>query len=200
MNRAVIATIALVSMLVTGDGAADEIMPIDPVPDAPVVVPSEGFSVRMPAGWGLLRPTLERVRATRAGATLSLITFEFRARWRTESGRPIAALSPRALAEYVLGLESRERDPLELRVESLASATLGGCAGFRAEISRHSGNERFRRVAYGWATAGGYYMLTYDAPALHYFAQDLPAFEAVATSIVAGRPRVWKKCATDARA
>lgn len=199
MRPLIVAFVGVTAAFFSAAGVAAEEMPIDLVADAPVELPIEGYAARFPPGWGLLRPAGERMRATRAGAKLSLVTFEFHAQWKTPTGRSIASLSPIDLADLVSALQSNERDPLDVRLESLAPATLGGCAGFRAETTWSTTRLRYRRVVYGWAVASGYYTLTYEAPAQHYFAQDLPAFEAVANSVTSGRKRVWKKCATEAR-
>lgn len=198
MSRLTRAALGITAAFVTAASTAAEIMPIDVVPAAPIVVPAEGYSAKFPNGWGLLRRTANVARATRAGTSLSLIAFEYHPQWKTATGRSVATLSATDLAELVLALEATDRDPLEVRLESLTPATLGGCGGIRAEIVRAVGELRYRRVAYGWAVSGGYYTLTYDAPAVHYFEQDLPAFEAVVASVSVGRKRVWNKCAIEA--
>jgi hypothetical protein len=185
----------LAAVLAASSGMAAEIMPIDVVPETPIVVPAEGFSATFPRGWGLLRRAPNAVRATRAGATVSLLSFEFHPQWRTATGRPVASLSAIDLAEVVMASESKEADPLDARLESLTPASPGGCRGFRAEVVRNVGTVRYRRVTYGWTVSGGYYTLTYDAPAVHYFAQDLAAFEASVASVAVGRKRAWNKCA-----
>jgi hypothetical protein len=175
--------------------------PVETVRSAPVVVPAEGYSAQFPRGWGLIDGPPHRKQATRAGANLSRVTFEFLRPDQLDSkafdGLP--ALSPGALAEHVLALEGRSRDPLDVRLESIQPATLGGCAGFRAELAHEVPGLRYRRVVYGWGTNRGLYMLTYDAPALHYFAQDLAAFEAIAASVAPGDATTGLKCATPAR-
>lgn len=79
-----------------------------------------------------------------------------------------------------------------MSIDSVEPATFAGAAGFRFTYSFTVQNEEVRRrgEAHGAIIGGSLYMVTYEAPVIHYFERDLEAYRKMAASaIVAALPR-----------
>ncbi len=180
--------------------AASPNRPIDAVGDTPVFVPKDGYSVRMPVGWGLLAPDAARMRAVNGGADLSTLTFELLRADQVDYAafREMTTLTPRQAAERYVAAPAQDVDALYASLVSVAPATLGGCRGFRVDYVQEVWGLRYRRLVFGWVTTRGLYTLSYEAPMLHFFERDLPLAEAAARSITPPSPRSPIRCVSPA--
>jgi hypothetical protein len=90
---------------------------------------------------------------------------------------------PSELAELQIAEVKTNANETVYTVRGNAPAQMDGQPGYLIHLQHR--NERglvFDRVIYGLATPKGYFTLTFSAPALHYSARDLPAFEQVVAS------------------
>ncbi len=81
-----------------------------------------------------------------------------------------------------------------MAIDSIEPATFAGQPGFRFTYNFTIQNEEVKRLgeARGAIINGKLYMITYEAPVIHYFGKDLEAFRKIATSAIVG-PEVKKK-------
>lgn len=140
-----------------------------------------GFSAEVPPGW-------MRAGGGEAGGALAATRDGFALQWlQVECWKPpTPGLLPEELAERtasVVGWRSNAT------LTASRPATLAGRPGFRVELSYGEGGLDFRYVAVGADLGERRCMVSYAAPARHYFARDLPAFErAVETFTPAAEP------------
>jgi len=143
--------------------------------------PDHSYSVELPLGWMRFAPDSDGIDLTRDGFGLNRIEINRRALDKAfpylKKGADPAML-PSELAEMQIAeAKSAERELL-ITVKDNAPALLDGKAAYRLHLMHK--NDRglaFDRVIYGLVTSKGYFTLSFTAPALHYSARDLPAFE-----------------------
>ncbi len=200
MKSAFVAVALVASALAIAGCATSAKRPIDAVGDTPVFVPKDGYSVRMPVGWGLLAPDVARMTAVNGGADLSTLTFELLRPEQVDyrAFREMSSLTPRQAAERYVAAPVRDVDALYATLESAAPATLGGCRGFRVEYVQEVWGLRYRRLVYGWVTTRGLYTLAFQAPVLHFYERDLPLAEAAMRSIAPPPPKSPIRCVSPA--
>jgi hypothetical protein len=75
-----------------------------------------------------------------------------------------------------------------MAIDSIEPATFAGQQGFRFTYSFTVESEEVRRLgeARGAVIGGKLYLITYEAPAIHYFERGLPAFKAIADGATIG--------------
>jgi hypothetical protein len=87
------------------------------------------------------------------------------------------------LAEYYVANYKKLREGLNVTHVETRPATISGHSGFRSHLEFVNARGLvFDIVVYGFANEDGFYELVYQAPRLHYFERDLPAFEALVQS------------------
>jgi len=137
-------------------------------------------SLVVPAGWKHRRSG-EELLVTRDGPDLQAIRANFQPRG-VRSGRPYeAGALPSELAElYVAELETITQGQVEILANE--PATVGGKPGFRLRVRHNRHAERLPIDLYeihGVGHGDGLFVLSYGAFETHFFARDLPAFEAL---------------------
>lgn len=156
-----------------------------------------GFSINFPAGWNWYPSTwlptsvtlgtpAQGAMASKDGPLLQAIGVEFR---KTKAAFPLtkkvadAKTLPEDLATTYIGEFRKARELDNVDVKSQKPAKVGGRNGFRTELVwKTPEGLRMQQVVYGVATDKGLYLVSYTAPAIVYFAESLPAFEAAAAS------------------
>jgi hypothetical protein len=87
------------------------------------------------------------------------------------------------VAHQILAARQREDGIDVLELVSLAPATVAGSEGFRAEYAYRSARGiAYSVVSYGAIRGEGVYLITFEAPSIHFFERDLPTFERVVAS------------------
>ncbi len=132
-----------------------------------------GFSVELPPGWLRTSGSAELV-GTRDGFSLQTIQA-----WCSKPST--AGLLPVERAEVTAAFW-RWSLP-QASVTAMKPATLAGMPGFRVEVSyRDLDGLACRRVDVGATVGDRLCVVSYVAPARHYFELDLPAFERAVAS------------------
>jgi PsbP len=154
----------------------------------PFTAATTGFEVSVPQDWMQLNAKDRDVLViTRDGTPLQRIVVR-----ATDFGKPIgigeskrvvtAGMSPQELAEAVVD-DLSTGNATDVRILENTPATLGGHRGFRVVAAARAANGRAIRAAvYGLASERRFYVLMFVAPERHYFALDLPTFEALVRS------------------
>ena len=160
------------------------------VSDANAAAQTEsGYVATLPAGWVRLSNPLAKNEslASRDGV---------RVQWLVVGSRKAAEAFPRiqkqaqknALPTELADLEIAEQialmKPLVIKVAGSTAVTVAGQRGFRllTEYKTETGLT-MRRLTVAWLSGDYYSFARFEAPALHYFQRDLPAFEQVLKSI-----------------
>jgi hypothetical protein len=150
--------------------------------EGPYVSDSLNFAVDLPTGW-MRQNNSNLLLITRDGVLLQKIVAS-----RLEIGkekqfahtkkRVSAGMLPQEAADVVLDDFQSDQGIIGFAVEENAPATVGGVPGFKARFAyKTKDGLKYQCVYYG-ALSGGYlYSLFYAAPARHYYAADLDAFE-----------------------
>jgi hypothetical protein len=141
-----------------------------------------GYAVTLPSGWSWIKYNEKSpLLSTRDGPDLQAIRVFFR---KHEKAFPAidqdssADMTPRELAELFVADLRKERGVGTIDIVDNIPADLGGSPGFRVELAwRSESGLRYRAVAYGCATARGLYVITYNAPVLHYYEKSIGPFE-----------------------
>lgn len=187
MNLSKLAALALVSLLA---GCATW----ERVDKAYAEGPDKSYSVDLPLGWVRFMQQADGIAVTRDGFALNRIAIVRRdldkAFPRLKKGAK-ADLLPSELAELQLAEIKTSANETVITILDNAPALMDGQPGYRLHLQHR--NERglvFDRVLYGLATGKGYFTLTFSAPALHYSARDLAAFEQVVASFRLGARQV----------
>jgi hypothetical protein len=171
-----------------------------------LALPGQGFEVDLSQGWYrvevigkshlknakfpfealLLEEDSEALFLTRDGLFLQCIRIE---RTSVEKELPhtkqkfTPEMPPHDAAE--LELDNVRSDPNAFNFDVLerAPASVGGKSGFRLVYTwKTKDGLRFKRLHYGFVDGKWVYRLTYQAPARHYFDQDLATFEQIRES------------------
>ncbi len=146
------------------------------------------YSVKFPEGWNQIA-TGSAVVASAFGPQLQRIEVDYaksKQAFKSQKKDATPDMDPQELADAVIAeLKARSQGDT-VDTLHIAPATVGGRAGFRAELaSKHTfeGDAiRYKEVVYGVTNTNGLYVLRYEAPLLHYFDLGLPAFEATVAS------------------
>lgn len=167
-----------------------------PVADGqPVALGQSGITAGLPASW-VFDTTSSSVVATRDGPLLESISVSltphnkaFKAAKKPSS--PTAA--PEDLAEaYVANLQTDKNALREVTVLATDPADLAGHAAFRVHLryrlAEHNSGAQMEEVTVGTPLAAGLLLVTFRAPAIHFFESHLADFEAVLGSVVVGPP------------
>ena len=168
----------------TGDGNWHD------VPSTPVAHRHAPCEITLPAGWIFLQTRQgdrgDLLIATRRGVALQSIRLT-----RLDNDKAFPAIEKPASPDmpgeelarrYVQDWAARfELDVVDV-IES-SPAELGGMKGFRVHLAYRVGGLRYQAIALGVSTPRAFYLLSYNAPVLHYFDTDLPAFEQAGRSL-----------------
>ena len=145
------------------------------------------YSIMLPVGWMRLESG-GNLLLSKDGIDLQRIIIEYHTHdkaFETLKRTSSATMLPSELAELTIAeLKASQKDDLpSLRVISNAPVDIGGHAGFLLHIGYKTDDGlRIEMLMEGFADADGYYLITYRAPTLHYFARDRAAFEAICAS------------------
>lgn len=187
--------------------AASPVLAYKLVPaNAPIAVAKSGLTVAPNRPWNRLgaRPGRFAETWTLDGIALNDMTFYggiaddttlFREVDKTD--RPLPRFSKTMLAPDIAQLfEASYRVALStslMSIDSIEPASFAGHEGFRFTYTYTVQNDEIRRKgeARGAIVGDKLWMATFEAPAIHYFERDLPAFRQVADSarIGAAGPR-----------
>lgn len=167
----------------------------------PVLVAKSVLSVTPDVAWNRLgaRPGRNAESWTLDGLTLNDLTFYggimddstlFREVNKKES--PLPRFSKTMLAPDIAQLfESSYRLANQtslMKIESIEPATFSGAAGFRFRYSFTRQGEEVRRngEATGAVIGGKLYMISYEAPVIHYYDRDIASYRALVASAKVG--------------
>jgi len=145
------------------------------------------YSVTLPVGW-MRRESGGNLLLSKDGIDLQRILIEYRPHekaFEKLKKTSSATMLPSELAELTIAelKASQQNDLPSLKVISNAPVEIGGHAGFLIHLGyKTDAGLRIEILLEGFADAAGYYLITYRAPTLYYFARDRSAFEAVCAS------------------
>lgn len=148
-----------------------------------IVAPDQSFSIDLPVGWVLSTSQKDAIFVTKDGAFIQYIEasrVDHENALKNIKKSTSAALLPTELADLVIANLSQQIQVgnASLLVVSNEPASIAGHQGFRLHCQiKTTEGLRIERVSYGFVTQQGFFLLTYNAPTLHYFERDLPAFE-----------------------
>ncbi len=152
-----------------------------------VTGPDKSYTVQLPLNWMRLTSATQQIVVTRDGFGLQYVALR-----RVAAKDAFAKVKksadekmlPSELADLqVAELKSANEQLANLVVKENAPSTVGGKGGFRLHVEFK--NERgldFDQVHYAVLYKGYYYLLSFQAPRLYYFAKYLPDFERTAAS------------------
>jgi hypothetical protein len=162
----------------------------------PQLIEHEGIEVDWPRGWMKFTAAGSNEQAgkegwiltvTRDGVVLQAMTLKKRSLEQgfTNTQKKAAPdISPQELAELVVDDLRANPHYHDIQVIEHSPTTLDGDPGYKVVIRYRSKAGLHRQaVHYGCIHTGLLYMLSYDAPQRHYYALDLPTFEAVKNSL-----------------
>lgn len=139
------------------------------------------FSLPVPDGWVEVMHDRTAVAITRDGPDLELISAERRPldqAFKKVRQKLTPQTPPSDLANYWIA-SMRDQDSAWQVLEN-RPAQLGGRPAFEVMIQRKTGRGlRIRDVAYGCVSDDGVYLLSFEAPYLHFFDSYRPTFERV---------------------
>jgi hypothetical protein len=164
-----------------------------------VAVAKSGLTVKPSIAWNKLgaRPGRQAESWTLDGLSLNDVTFYggivdnttlFREVDKTR--KPLPRFSATMLAPDIAQLfEGSYRVAVGtslMSIDAMEPATFAGQQGFRFTYSFTIQNEEVKRLgeARGAIVGGKLYLITYEAPKIHYFARDVAAFRALADSAI----------------
>lgn len=98
------------------------------------------------------------------------------------------------VADQLLALRRRELGLDTIETLSLEPATVAGMEAFRAEYTyRTIDGISFKGVSYGAMRPSGVYAIRFEAPMIHFFERDRPAFESMVRSMRRLAESEWKE-------
>lgn len=168
---------------------------------APVAVAKSGLTVTPSVDWNKLgaRPGRNAESWTLDGLSLNDVTFYGGIANDTtlfkevdKTNRPLPRFSSTMLAPDIAQLfEGSYRianSTSLMSINSIEPATFAGKPGFRFTYSYTVQNEEVKRngEATGAIVDGKLWMITYEAPVIHYYDRDVDAYRSLATSAVIG--------------
>lgn len=149
--------------------------------------PDKSFTVELPVGWMRANLVLNGITVTRDGLGLQSITAMKLAHdkaFPTIKKTSSAEMLPTELAELQLAELKIQDDMSNLEVISKKPARIAGRDAFRLHVRvKNKKGLAVDQVTYGFTDNSGLYLLNFDAPRLHYFERDLPAFEQTVKSL-----------------
>lgn len=150
--------------------------------------PDKSFTVELPVGWMRQNNLMfNGIAVTRDGFGLQSITAMKLAHdkaFPTIKKISNAEMLPTELAELALAELKTQDDLSNLEVISKKPAQIADRDAFRLHVrTKNKRGLAVDRVIYGFADKNGFYLLDFEAPRLHYFERDLPAFEKTAKSM-----------------
>lgn len=144
--------------------------------------PEAGYAITLPSGWAWIKYNDKSpLLATHDGPDLQAIRVFYREHDKAfpaidEKSSP--DMMPREAAELFVADLRRERGVGTIDVVDNIPADIGGVSGFRLELAwRSEGGLRYRAIAYGCVTSRGLYVISYNAPVLHYYEKNVGPFE-----------------------
>lgn len=148
--------------------------------------PDKSYSVDLPVGWVRLMLNTDGLEVTRDGLALNRIQVrrvDLAKAFPTLKKAANADMLPSELAELQIAEFKSADQETVISVHENAPAMVGGQPGYRLHLQyRNPRGLGMDRIVQGCATAKGYFTLSYEAPGLHYWQRDLPAFEKAAAS------------------
>lgn len=141
-----------------------------------------GYAITLPAGWAWIKYNDKApLLSTHDGPDLQAIRVFYRKHDKAFPAieqKSSADTMPRELAELFVADLRKERGAGTIDIIDNIPADMAGVPGFRVELAwRSESGLRYRAVAYGCATDRGLYVITYNAPALHYYEKSAGLFE-----------------------
>ncbi|MFQ6023751.1 MAG: hypothetical protein ACE5NW_13610 [Acidiferrobacterales bacterium] len=148
--------------------------------------PGKSFTIELPIGWVRAKFVPNAILATRDGIGIQFIEVVKRSHdnaFPRIKEKTEADMLPSEVAELVIAEIKTDERLSGLKVVRNAPATIGGKTGFRLHLRmKNEDGLRYEAVVYGFVDEAGFYRLAFQAPAIHYFKRDLPAFEEVVKS------------------
>lgn len=183
MKRAVVATFALLAGTLSAPAFAKAWSIVEE--GKPFASISGDFTLQLPAGWKVTKTDrFPGQMATRDGELLQRIDVEFRSHakaFRKSKLQSNAGLMPHEQAERLLAEIQAEGHLEDVEVIRNEPELVDGHPGFRLQVAYKvpiDGDPlRYRAILVGVATDAGLVLVSYRAPALHFFARDLVTFE-----------------------
>ncbi|WP_078120404.1 PsbP-related protein [Thiosocius teredinicola] len=149
------------------------------------------YELDLPDGWVRVK-VFETLYVTRDGVGVQQISVAFREHEKAfENSEQDAGtdLLPAELADrYIAEMKASDSNGLpSLEVLSNSPSTVDGHDAFRLHVRfvSHDGL-RYERIAHGFATDAGFYLVTYQAPTLHFFERDQLTYQQLLNSFKAG--------------
>lgn len=147
------------------------------------------YEYRIPTGWNYQLSRDDVLLVSRDGPGIQHAQSRFYEWDRTivddpERQKLTESMLPSDVAEQLLALRRREIGVDAIEALSLEPATVADLEAFRAEYAyRTIDGISFRGVSYGAMRPTGVYAIRFEAPAIHFYERDLPAFEAMVQSM-----------------
>lgn len=149
--------------------------------------PDGSYTVTLPMKWVRLTSASDRLVVTHDGFGLQRIVIR-----RVPADRAFLKLKktadekllPSELAELQIAeIKSGDEKLSNLTVIENSPAPVGGKTGFRLHLQhRTETGLLFEHLIYGVVQKGHYYLISYHAPALHYFKKYQPDFDRTVSS------------------
>jgi hypothetical protein len=159
------------------------------------VIENEGIEVEWPQDWMKFTPAEADENAkkegwlltiTRDGMGLQSIILKKRSidhGFSHTQKKATPGMLPQELAELVLDDIRANPNLIDPQLVETSPSTFDGVPGYKVVVRyRNKAGLSKQAVQYGCIEKGLLYTLTYDAPQRHYYALDLPTFEAVKNS------------------
>ena len=173
----------LASMLLTACATTQTWSLVD---TAAATAPDKSFTAVLPVGWVRAVAVKDSVFITRDGAGIQfieLIKLSGDKAFPTIKQTTTGGMLPAELAELQIAEYKSREGLMGLEILENVPAKVSGENGFRLHTRfRNSSGLRYDSITYGIVSGDNYYMLTYQAPKLHYFDRDLATFEEVVRS------------------
>lgn len=189
MNAAMkIATLMVATVLVAGCSTWKHVKQ-----GRDIEVHTERFAFSVPSGWTYQRMQRDQLTISRDGPGIQKMSTQW-FEWNkpfyygdVEKDRLQRGMLPTDVAQQILAARQRQRGIESLDLVSLEPAVVTGVEGYRAEYAyRTERGLNYRGVSYGAIRPEGVYVVTFEAPGLHFYERDVPTFEQIMAS---GRAR-----------
>jgi hypothetical protein len=151
-------------------------------------VQASRFEVTLPAGWVRIFVGDEQLVATRDGVPLQHIDVSFRDHadaFKALEKESSQSLLPAELAElYLADLRAQDEHGLpSLQLLENVPDRVGDAEGFRLHMTFTGPSGLvYERQVHGFVNAKGFYLLSYQAPQIHYYADSRASFDQVRES------------------
>lgn len=150
-----------------------------------------GYSVKLPVGW--VRITVpqysDSMMISRDGYTLQSIRIEalkYDKAFETSKKLVKADAVISDVAELEIAeIKAKSSNAASIKILENSLKTISAQQAYKVHLSYlNEKGLRFEQITYGLVGTQYYYRLTYQAPKLHYFERDKPAFEQAVASFV----------------